>query len=165
MLPGAGHRFTNARMSDDVELRRLIARTERMLPGRPAPEGMIDDRWQMMMRIEDFIPGHPEPVWDFVRKWARHPQEDLRTAVAVVLLEHLLEQHFDLIYRRVRDEVRASKRFLDTLQRCWWLGQAALPANAGKLDRLAGRKRRRVFPRKGPKPLMPPKTARPPGGR
>ena len=134
-------------MSPEATLRRIIARTERILPGRPAPDGERDDRWQALLRIEEFIPEHPEPIWEFTRKWGKHPQEDLRAAIAVLLLEHLLEHHFKLIYPRVCAEVKASKRFADTLRCCWWLGQAASPTNARKLDRIAGVKRQRVNPK------------------
>src|SRR5438477_10420334 len=120
-------------MSPEATLRQIIRRTERILPGTPAPDGEEDYRWQAIMRIEDHIPDQPEPVWAFTRKWGKHPQEDLRTAVAVLLLEHLLEHHFKLIYPRVVAEVRASKRFTDTLRRCYWLGEAGWPSNARKL--------------------------------
>jgi hypothetical protein len=135
-------------MSSEPKLRRIITRAERLLPGRPAPEGELDDRWQVIIEIGERIDEHPEPIWAFTRKWGKHPQENLRTAVAVLLLEHLLEHHFKLIYPRVCAEVKASKRFADTLRRCWWLGEAALPVNARKLDRLAGVKRLRRAARK-----------------
>jgi hypothetical protein len=132
-------------MSPETVLRRIIKRTERILPGRPAPDGE-DDRWQAIIQIGYHIPGQPEPIWEFVRKWGKHPQKDLRMAVATLLLEHLLEHHFELIYPRVCAEAKASNRFRDTLRHCWWMGEAALPTNARKLDRIAGVKRRRVRP-------------------
>ena len=95
------------------------------------------------MLIEDHIPEQPEPIWSFTLKWGKHPQEDLRTAIAVLLLEHLLEHHFELVYPRVKVEVERSERFADTLRRCYWLGEAAWPANARKLDRLTGVRRQR----------------------
>lgn len=131
-------------MSPEATLRRIIARTERLLPGRPAPDGESDPRWQAIIRIGDHIPEQPEAIWTFTVKWGKHPQEDLRTAVAVLLLEHLLEHHFELIYPRLRPEVERSKRFADTLRRCWWLGEASSPANARKLDRLAGKHRQKA---------------------
>ena len=132
--------------SPEATLRRLIVRAERILPGIPAPRGKSDARWQAIMKIEEYAESHPEPIWAFALKWGKHPQEDLRTAIAVLLLEHLLEYHFLLIFPRVREAVATSKRFKDTLSRCWWLGEAAWSANAGKLDRLAGRKRFRIRP-------------------
>jgi hypothetical protein len=123
-------------MSPDLTLRRLITQAENILPGRPAPDGTQDLRWLAIIWIGDHIREQPEPVWDFARKWGKHSQQDLRMAIATLLLEHLLEHHFELIYPRVCVEVRKSKRFADTLSRCWWLGEAALPTNARRLDRL-----------------------------
>jgi hypothetical protein len=134
-------------MSPEAELRRLIARAERLLPGRSAPQGKLDPRWQAIIRIADHLREQPEPVWSFTLKWGRHAQADLRAAVATVLLEHLLEHHFELVYPRVRDAARRSTRFRDTLSRCWWLGTAAEPANARKLDRLTRMRHRPKRPR------------------
>lgn len=138
-------------MSPEATLRRIIRRTERILPGRPAPNGECDDRWQAIMQIEDYVQEFPEPIWEFTRKWGKHPQKDLRTAVAVLLLERLLQCHFQLICPRVCTEVKKSKRFTDTLRQCYWLGQAALPANARKLDRIAGIRRPRIHPQREPR--------------
>ena len=91
------------------------------------------------MRIEDFVETQPEAVWAFARRWGKHANPDLRSAIAVLLLEHLLEYHFDLIFPSVEGEVRTSKRFKDTLKRCWKLGQAKNPRNAAKIDRLLRR--------------------------
>jgi hypothetical protein len=129
-------------MSPETRLRRIITNTERLLPGRPRPDDERDPRWQAIIRIGAHIPEQPEPIWAFTVKWGRHRQEDVRTAVAVVLLEHLLEHHFQLIFPRLRPELERSKRFADTLRRCW-LVEAAWPPNARKLDRLAGKRRQR----------------------
>jgi hypothetical protein len=128
-------------MSPEATLRRIIQRTERILPGRPAPHGESDPRWQAIMLIEDHVPEQPEPIWVFTLKWGKHPQEDLRTAVAVLLLERLLKHHYSLMFPRVEAAASTSKRFRDTLARCYWVGEAAWPPNARKLDRLAGVKR------------------------
>jgi hypothetical protein len=135
-------------MSPEATLRRIIRRAERILPGIPAPDGEPDTRWHAIIRIGEHIPEQPEAVWEFTRKWGKHPQEDLRSAVAVLLLEHLLEHHFRLIYPRVRAEVKASKRFADTLSRCWWLGDAGSPSNARKLDKIAGVRCPRICPKR-----------------
>jgi hypothetical protein len=139
-------------MSPEAELQYRIRRAERLLPGRPAPEGKIDWRWQAMIKMGYSISDVPEPIWEFVAKWGRHPQADLRTAVAVCLLEHLLEQHFLRFFPRVRAAALKSKRFKDTLRRCYWSGEAAWPPNARRLDALAGIKRLRLRPCR-PKPV------------
>jgi hypothetical protein len=133
------------RRGSDVE--RAIARAEKLLPGKPSYPA--DPRWHAMLEIQDgFIRSHPEEIGLFVLRWGKHPQTDLRDAVACCLLEHLLEYHFTLLFPRVVIAARASPRFADTLRRCYWIGKAAWPANARRLDRLAGVKRPRFRPRK-----------------
>lgn len=127
-----------ARVTNPKELKNAIRRAERILPGKPAPEGESDPRWQAILKIGDFVETQPETVWTFVRRWGKHPNPDLRSAIATLLLEHLLKYHFDLIFPSVEDNARASKRFKDTLKRCWKLGQAKKRRNAAKIDRLLG---------------------------
>jgi hypothetical protein len=128
-----------ARITNPRELKNTIRRAERILPGKPAPEGENNPRWQAIIKIGDFVESQPNMVWAFVRRWGKHPNPDLRSAIATLLLEHLLQYHFDLIFPSIENEVRASKRFKDTLKRCWKLGQAKKPRNAAKIDRLLRR--------------------------
>lgn len=123
--------FTNRK-----QVKNAIRRAGRILPGTPAPEGKEDPRWQAIIAVGYFVETQPEEVWTFVQRWGRHPNPDLRAAIATCLLEHLLEYHFDLIFPRVEREARTSKRFGDTLKRCWKFGQAKKPQNAAKIDRL-----------------------------
>jgi hypothetical protein len=109
-------------MPPEVAARRAIARAERILPGKPAPEGECDPRWQAIIEVETFVDSQPEAVWEFAKRWGKHPQQDLRTAVGVCLVEALLEQHFELLFPRVREAVRASSRLADTFSRAWWYG-------------------------------------------
>jgi hypothetical protein len=118
---------------------RAIARAERILPGVPAAEGKRDPRWQAIIRVSELIETQPETVWEFARRWGRHAQDDLRAAVATCLLEHLLEHYFELLFPRVRREALASRRFADTFNTCWLLGQAELPENAERIRRLKSR--------------------------
>jgi len=106
-----------------------IRKAERVLPGKVAPDGQSDPRWQAILRVEDHIEQHPEEVWRFTRKWGTHANADLRTAVATCLLEHLLAQHFDRVFPWVSEACRQSSRFADTLGRCWELGQTRTPRN------------------------------------
>jgi hypothetical protein len=134
----------------DAEVRRAIKKAERLLPGKPV-EGS-DPRWQAIMRIDEFIPSHPQAIWQFVLRWGKHPQADLRSAIGILLLEQLLSNHFNLLFPKVREAVLASRRFKDTLSRCWWSGEAAWPSSARALDKLIGMKRERFRPRR-PAPL------------
>ncbi len=127
-------------MRSDAALRRAIARAEAILPGRPAPPGEKDPRWQAIMRIGDFIPTHPEPVCDFAMKWARRRGLDLQSAIYCCLIEHLLEHHFDLVFPRMRKAALENKRVakhFDSVPTVWLFGQAQLPKNKARLRRLA----------------------------
>lgn len=114
-----------------------IRAAEALLPGEPSSE--IDPRWQAIIVVERFVESSPEPVWEFVRRWGSHPQEDLRDAIATLLLEHLLEHHFEAIFPRVEAATAADALFADLFLRCWKFGQSELPANAAKFDELRNR--------------------------
>lgn len=64
-----------------------IQAAEKILPGEVAPEGQEDPRWQAIMLIEDFVQDRPEEILPFILKWGRHEDEDLRSAIACLLLE------------------------------------------------------------------------------
>jgi len=125
-----------------VGVRAAIKRAEAILPGEPAPEGECDPRWQAIIAIGDYIPTEPEAVWGFIRAWGGHSQEDLRTAVATCLLEHLLGEAFAPTFPRVERLALNDPLFADTFLRCWKLGQADEPSNAARFDALCERLRR-----------------------
>src|SRR5688572_2118791 len=113
-----------------------IAKAEAVLPGQVAPEGEIDRRWQAIIAVGEFIETEPEAVWSFILRWGSDANEDLRTAIATCLLEHVLEYHFDNFIRRVEQHARADGLFADTVWRCWKFGQAKEPNRAARFDRL-----------------------------
>jgi hypothetical protein len=113
-----------------------IRRANLILSGRPSPEGREDPRWQAIIAVGRFVRTEPEAVWAFVERWGKHANDDLRAAIATCLLEHLLEYHFDLVLPRVERQVSKSKRFADTLRLCARFGQAEMPRNAARVDRL-----------------------------
>lgn len=117
-------------------VRAAVRDAEAVLPGMAATEGELDPRWQAIIEVGQFIEDKPEAVWAFARRWGEHEDEDLRVAVATVLLEHLLQHHFDLIFPRVRDAVRLGPRFAWTFAHCWKFGQSELPSNARQFDDL-----------------------------
>lgn len=85
-----------------------------------------DVRWQACIAIGEWIGTTPNRVWEAVLAYARSPHEDVRDAVATVLLEHLLEQDFDGFAAKCRNEIRSSDDlFLDTLRRCWAFNEHA----------------------------------------
>jgi hypothetical protein len=79
-----------------------------------------DCRWQALIVIGEAIRSSPETAWEVVVDSGSSPDEDMRNAVATVLLEHLLEEQFELYFPSVRDRVLSRDRlFQDTLSRCW----------------------------------------------
>jgi hypothetical protein len=119
-----------------VTVQEAIATAEQILPGRAAPEGTEDSRWQAVIEIGNFVAQEPETIWPFVLKWGSHEDEDLRTAIATCLLEHLLEHHFDLLFPRVETAARSNAWFADTTGMCGKFGEAEEPARAARFDRL-----------------------------
>lgn len=113
-----------------------IRRAERVLPGVRAPEGEEDPRWQAIIVVGEFIESDPEAVWEFAARWGKHANEDLRTAIAVLLVEHLLEHHFRTFFPRLEALSRTSVRFGDCFKMCWKLGQARHPANRKRFHAL-----------------------------
>jgi hypothetical protein len=116
-------------------VRQAIRKAEALLPGERVEEG-TDPRWQAIMSVGDYIESEPEAVWQFIRRWGGHPQEDLRLAVACVLLEHLLEYHFAAYYPQVEQLAITEPLFGDMFLVCWCLGQAKEPGNVERFQTL-----------------------------
>ncbi|MDC0935541.1 hypothetical protein OAS39_04580 [Pirellulales bacterium] len=111
-----------------------ISAANALLPG-PGDDN-LDGRWQAIIKIGEYIESEPEAVWTFVQCWGGHDIEDVRDAVATLLLEHLLEHHFARIMPRVLRAVEGDPMFADMFCRCWKYGQAASPENAAEFDRV-----------------------------
>ena len=119
-----------------MTLKETIRIAEDLLPGEPAPDDQEDPRWQAIIAISEFIESNPDEVWHFAAKWGSHPDDDVRSAVATCLVEHLLEDHFDLIFPRVERLAMQNLLFADTFTRCAKFGQAEMPENSRKYDAL-----------------------------
>ena len=89
-----------------------------------------------MIRLAEFIPTDPEPVWMFCQRWGQSPDADLRAGVATCLLEHLLEHHFAAFFPRVEAEVQWHPLFADCFAYCWPIGEAEAPQNRRRFDAL-----------------------------
>lgn len=133
-------------LGESMSVLQAIKRAEWTLPGKAAPDGRIDPRWQAILCVAEHIQEHPEEVWRFARRWGAHASADLRAAIATLLVEHLLEVHFSRIFPLVAEACHESARFADTVSRCWALGQARRPQNMKRLrtlsDELDGLRRR-----------------------
>ncbi|WP_425618570.1 hypothetical protein NA78x_002279 [Anatilimnocola sp. NA78] len=118
-----------------MSVKQAIVAAEILLPGEPQAEG-LDPRWQALIAVAEFIEEAPEPIWQFVHRWGGNDSDDLRDAIATILLEHLLEHHFESIFPRVEEAVRRDRRFADTFLRCWKFGQTELPHNLSRFESL-----------------------------
>jgi hypothetical protein len=119
-----------------VTVQEAIAAADAILPGVAAPEGARDPRWQAIIVVGEFIEDEPEAVWSFIVRWGASPNEDLRTAIATCLLEHLLEYHFDRFIVRVEQRALADRLFGDMTRGIWKFGQSEDPGRSERLDRL-----------------------------
>jgi hypothetical protein len=145
-------------LADAMTVAQAIRKAERILPGKVAPEGELDPRWQAIVDVSEHIRQHPDEVWHFTRKWAAHANDDLRMAVATCLLEHLLEHQFDRLFPLVSEACRESSRFADTLSHCSAFGQSLRPRNLTRFRSLqrdvsassAKPLRRMAVPARGP---------------
>jgi hypothetical protein len=84
-----------------------------------------DCRWQAVIVVGEYVEDSPEEVWQVISQFGESQDEDMRVAIATVLLEHLLESHFDAYFPRLRERVQGGSLLLaDTLSRCWAFGRA-----------------------------------------
>jgi hypothetical protein len=109
-----------------------------------------DTRWQAAIALGEFSETAPESIWPLVEKWGSCPVEDTRDAIAACVLEHVLETHFEPFFGRVEQLVQqGNSAFAGTFLGCWQFGEAKLPGNSERFDRLGEqawwmwRKRRR----------------------
>ena len=119
-----------------MTLHQAIRNAERVLPGKEAPDGERDPRWQAIIAVSEHVKHEPIAIWRFTRRWGAHSNADLRTAVATCLLEHLLEHHFKLIFPLCVSACRRSRRFADTFTMCGEFGQTSTPGNVKRFRAL-----------------------------
>jgi hypothetical protein len=130
-------------------VRQAIRDANACLLGEPATVGQ-DPRWHAIIAVAEYVETEPELIWEFIRHWGGHPQEDLRNAIATCLLEHLLEHHFVTFFARVEQAAWTHTLFGDMFLRCWRLGQAEEPGNAELFNSLRARLLGRVPAEQGP---------------
>ncbi len=94
-----------------------------------------DVRWQALIAVGEWIGEEPESVWPVVLEHGASADEDMRNGVATVLLEHVLEHHFDTYFPLLRERIAGGAPLLaDTLRRCGAFGDAKTRWN--EVDRL-----------------------------
>jgi hypothetical protein len=119
-----------------MTVQEAIAAADSVLPGEADPEGDLDERWQAIIRVGEFVEAEPEPVWSFILRWGSSSDDDLRMAIATCVLEHLLEYHFDDFISRVEKAAAADRLFGDMVSCCWKFGRAETVGRAARFDRL-----------------------------
>lgn len=76
-------------------------------------------RWQSLIVIAELIESEPDLVWDVVSQFGDFDDDDMRAAIATILLEHLLDRDFERYFAKVKEEIRNQRyRFIDTLDSC-----------------------------------------------
>src|SRR5260370_1965804 len=91
-----------------------LAAAEQLLPGRSAPDGAEDPRWQAIIEVAMFAEHEPDAIWPFVLKWGSHEDEDVRAAIPTCLLDHLLQHPFYTIFPRLKSPARPNALFGQT---------------------------------------------------
>jgi len=119
-----------------MTLEEAIRRAEQIMPGTDVPDGETDPVWQAIIKVSMFIETNPKELWAFISQWGSCDDENVRTAVATLALEHFLEFHFEDYFSLVEELVKSDRYFADTFARCWKFGQAQAPENAARFDRL-----------------------------
>jgi hypothetical protein len=117
-----------------MSIQAALVAAERLLPGVPAPDGTEGPRWQAIIEVGLFAKQEPQAIWPFVMKWESHEAEDLRSAIATCLLEHLLEYHFDLLFPRIETAAKSNIWFDKATARCWKFAQVTEPKRADSKD-------------------------------
>ncbi len=97
----------------------------------------VDDntRWQGAILLGEFCATAPETIWPAVVRWGSSPDADMRAAIGTCVLEHIFEHHFDPFFERACELItEGNTAFADTMQGCWWLGQAGRSPNTKRVD-------------------------------
>jgi hypothetical protein len=113
----------------------LLLMREQLVEGQPrdylamARRAVADPdntcRWQALIVIGEFIPYNADVVWRVVAQYAESRSDDMRMAVTVLLLEHLLEHDFETFFKRVVKRIEAGSRYMRSLlSGCWGLTKA-----------------------------------------
>ena len=81
------------------------------------------------------MPWDVADLWPLVVKWGSVKNTDIRNAVAICVLEHILENNFREYFDRARRLIEAgNKRFAYTLVYCGKWGEAEEKENAREID-------------------------------
>lgn len=118
--------------------------------GRPTSDELleIDDAlsstddgriWKGAELLGEHAEHNPDAIWSLVVKHGSATSPEVREAIATCVLEHILEHHFEPYFSDIESRVNAGDNsLLQTLALCWKLGQAEVPENSCRWDKLIG---------------------------
>lgn len=86
-----------------------------------------DCRWQALFVVAESLGDHVDEVWDVVLEHGDTADKDMQAGVACVVLEHLLDEHFDELLPKLRVALREkSENFARTVEfASHWLGEGS----------------------------------------
>jgi hypothetical protein len=77
-------------------------------------------RWQALILVGEGIAREPELVWEVISEEGSFYDDDMRMGVATILLEHLLNEHFEDYFPLVCERVLSGdEHFAKTVKSCW----------------------------------------------
>jgi hypothetical protein len=87
-------------------------------------KNMIEDsnnncRWQSLIITGEFLDKYPDDIFKIIVKYGSSKDEDMRTAISSILLEHLLEKDFKKYFNLFKEYSKNNSFLLDTLSKCW----------------------------------------------
>ena len=96
-----------------------------------------DARWAGAIEAGELVLDEPHRAWEIVVKYGSSDDPDLRDAIATCVLEHLLENHFNIYFPKVEELIKRGNMNLGiTFRMCWKMGQSKLPENSEQWDDL-----------------------------
>lgn len=100
------------------------------------------ERWRGAADLGEYVFDHPEEAWPLVLEFGSSAVEDIRSAIATCVLEHILEHHFDVYFPVLVLEIETKKNdlFADTLSLCSKFGQSREYSRAMRWDSLLSRR-------------------------
>lgn len=85
-----------------------------------------DCRWQAGIIVGDYIEDCPSEVWEVMLEYGPDADDDMLDLLGTVVLEHILERHFDEFFVRIEQRILAGEAWLrNVLMRCWKYEQPA----------------------------------------
>jgi hypothetical protein len=76
-------------------------------------------RWQSLIIIGEYINKYQDDIFNIIIKYGSSEDQDMRMAIATVLLEHLFEKDFKKYFSLYKNISKDNHLLLDTLSSCW----------------------------------------------